>query len=98
MSVSPVSSLTPGAVVTASPQRRQEMLRQAVDEVVGSMFFAPMLEMARDNPFKADFAHGGRGEEMFGTQLDMELARRASHQTGGSLNDVIYDRLAKYVH
>ncbi len=87
--------LTPTAVTTAGPQQRKAMLRQAVDEVVGATFYAPMLKMARDNPFKGKLGHGGRGEEIFGAQLDMELARRASHGSNNTLSEAIARRLEK---
>lgn len=71
------------------------MLRQAAKEVVGSTFFAPMLKMARDNALKGKYGHGGRGEEIFGAQLDMELARRASHRLDGGLVDAVVKSLSK---
>jgi hypothetical protein len=37
--------------------------------------------------------HGGRGEDIFGAQLDMELARRASHRVQGGLTDALMKRL-----
>ncbi len=85
--------LSPAVVATAGPQQRRAMLRQAVDEVVGAAFYTPMLKMARDNPFKGKIGHGGRGEEIFGAQLDMELARRASHASTNGLGDAIFRRL-----
>jgi len=95
MSIAAIQTLSPAQISSANPQQRQQMLRQAVDEVVGATFYQPMLKMARENPFKGKFGHGGRGEEIFGAQLDMELARRASHKSGNSLNAAIYKQLAK---
>ena len=87
--------LSPAAVATATPQQRRTMLRQAVDVVVGATFYTPMLKMARDNPFKGKIGHGGRGEEIFGAQLDMELARRASHASNNTLAEAITRRLER---
>jgi hypothetical protein len=95
MSIGAIQSLSPARVASANPAQRRQMLRQAIDEVVGATFYGPMLKMARDNPFKGEFGHGGRGEEIFGAQLDMELARRASHTSRNSLSDAIYRRLEK---
>jgi len=75
--------------------KRQRMLRQAVSELVGATFYGPLMKMARNNPFKGKIGHGGRGEEMFGAQLDMELARRASLKERGGLAETIYRRYAK---
>jgi Rod binding domain-containing protein len=71
------------------------MLKQAANEVLGSVFFAPMLKIARDNPLKGKYGHGGRGEEVFGAQLDMELARQASHRLDGGLADALVRSLSK---
>jgi len=95
MSIAAIQSLSPAQVASANPAQRRQMLRQAIDEVVGATFYGPMLKMARDNPFKGEFGHGGRGEEIFGAQLDMELARRASHASRNGLSDAIYRRLEK---
>ena len=91
MSVSDIQ-LSPSLVVNTPLEQRRQMLKQAVDEVVGSVFYAPMMKMARDNPLKGKYGHGGRGEEVFGSQLDMELARRASHRTQGGLAEAMLDR------
>ncbi len=87
--------LSASRAATASPNERRQMLRQAASEVVGSVFFAPMLKMARDNPWKGKYGHGGRGEEVFGAQLDMELARRASHRLDGGLIDAVVKGLGR---
>ena len=91
VSVSDVQ-LSPSLVANASLGQRRQMLEQAVEEVVGSVFYTPMLKMARDNPLKGKYGHGGRGEEVFGAQLDMELARRASHRANGGLTEALLDR------
>lgn len=87
--------LTQGAVTQANPAQRRAMLERAVNEVVGSMFYRPMLQMARENPFKTDLMHGGRGEDIFAAQLDSELARRAAVGSRSSLTDAIVRRLDK---
>ncbi|HOB75275.1 MAG TPA: hypothetical protein PKG54_12210 [Phycisphaerae bacterium] len=84
-------------VATASTERRKVMLRQAVDEMVGVTFFGEMLKMARNARLKGDIGHGGRGEEIFGAQLDQELARRAGAGMKNSLSETIYNRLVKNI-
>jgi len=61
------------------------------------MLYSPLVKMARDNPFKSELGHGGRGEEIFRAQLDMELVRRASTRAGGSLSDSLYERLVRNI-
>lgn len=87
--------LSAARAATASTEYRGRMLRQAVNEVVGSVFYGPMLKMARENPLKGEFGHGGRGEDIFGAQLDMELARRASHRADGGLAETLIKRFER---
>jgi hypothetical protein len=89
------TTLDPAMIAGASKDRRRKMLRQAVDETVGVTFFGEMLKIARNSKLKGTIGHGGRGEDMFGPQLDMELARRAGKSMKNSLSDAIYNRLAK---
>jgi hypothetical protein len=74
--------------------RQQKQLREAVDEVVGITFYGQMFKMARNDPLKGQYGHGGRGEEVFGAQLDMELARLASRRTASGLNEAIFRHLS----
>lgn len=90
--------LSAATIATAGRELRQQMLRQVADELVGATFFGPMLKMARDNPFKGTIGHGGRGEEIFGAQLDMALARRASSSWKSDLSDAICKRYAKGIN
>ncbi|HOW72466.1 MAG TPA: hypothetical protein PKY77_17850 [Phycisphaerae bacterium] len=92
------TQMTSAAVATATPELRQRMLRQVADELVGATFFGPMLKMARENPFKGKIGHGGRGEDMFGAQLDMALAKRASISLKTDLSDAICKRYAKGIN
>jgi len=96
VSVSPMQ-LDPTRATQAPPEQRRAMLRQAVDEMVGVTFFGQMLKTARGSSLKGEFGHGGRGEDVFGAQLDQELARRAGQGMSNRLSDAIYERLVKRV-
>lgn len=85
----------PAALVGANTQQRQVLLRQAVDEMVGVTFFAPMLKMAHNSAIKGKYGHGGRGEEIFQGQLDLELAKRAGRGMKSGLSETIYNRYVK---
>ena len=84
--------LSQAQVAMTSSAQKSMLLRQAVQEAVGSVFLAPVLKMARDNPLKGEYLHGGKGEDIFGAQLDMELARRASHRVQGGLTEALLRR------
>lgn len=81
--------------VVADPQKRDELLRQRVDELVGLTFYGTLLKTMRNSPLKGPYGHGGRGEEVFRGQLDLLLAQQAGRASRFSLNEAIYRRLSK---
>ncbi|NLX14139.1 MAG: hypothetical protein GXY44_10875 [Phycisphaerales bacterium] len=99
MSEMNVTSMDAAKPTAAQASRSQQVnkLREVVGEMVGVTFFGQMLKIAQSNSFKADFAQGGRGEEMFRGQLDMELARRAGKGMRGGLADQITDYYTRYL-
>lgn len=90
-------NLDPSNVAGASREQRRAMLRRASEEMVGVTFFGEMLKLARNSKLKGELGHGGRGEEVFGGQLDQELARRVGAGMKNSLSEAIYNRLVKNV-
>jgi Rod binding domain-containing protein len=70
-------------------------LRTSVDKVVGSVFYGTLLKTMRASPLKGKFGHGGRGEEVFSAQLDQMLAEKAGQARRYSLNDALYEHLAR---
>jgi hypothetical protein len=90
-------NLSPAKAATATPQQRKVMLRQACQEMVGQTFFGEMLKMARNSKLKGTIGHGGRGEEVFGGQLDQEMSKLAGSAMKNSLSDAIYTRLVKNI-
>ncbi len=96
MSINAVN-LDTARIAGASLPQRKAMLRQAVQEMVGTTFYGQMLKISRSSVLKGKFGHGGRGEEMFGAQLDAELAKRAGQGSRNSLTDAIYERLVKHM-
>ncbi len=81
------------ATSRVSPDRAK--LRKVVGEVVGSIFIAPMLKMARNEALQGKYGHGGRGERVFQAQLDQQLAQLVGGRMQNSLTESICDRLAK---
>jgi hypothetical protein len=83
------------ATVNANASSGSGLLRQRVDEFVGLFFYGSMLKGAREHPMThAKFGMGGRGENVFGAQLDQELAQRAGQASNNSLSEAIVRRLA----
>ncbi len=97
MSISPVSSSTSpsatGSAAKTSPQTpRQRALRQATDELVGSVFFGEVFKAMRESTLKGKYGHGGRGEEIFSAQLHEVLAKNMGRSARLGLGDAIYRR------
>ena len=83
-------------LVPSSPKPpEQPELRQAVDQLVGNVFYGAMLRSLRASTVKGEYGHGGRGEEVFQAQLDQIIAERAGQAQRYSLNHAIYERLAQ---
>lgn len=62
------------ATALHSAGRDRQQVREAAEQFVSTAFLMPLLEQARQDPFKSDLFHGGQGEEMFGQQLDQHYA------------------------
>ena len=69
-------------------------LREATGRVVGSIFYGTMLAAIRKSSLKGTIGHGGRGEDVFGAQLDAILAERMGEADARrGVAKVLYDRL-----
>lgn len=91
-----ISATTPTPTIAERSQQR-EQLRQIVNEVVGVTFFAPMLKTAHNSVLKGKYGHGGRGEEVFQSQLDMEFARSVGRGVKTDLAESLYRKLTRQV-
>jgi hypothetical protein len=87
-----VTAMDANETSMANPMAR---LRESVDTVVGSVFYGALLQTARKSPLKAKYGHGGRGEEVFSAQLDQVLAERAGQARGYSINEALFQHLAR---
>ncbi len=67
-------------------------LKQAADEIVGSVFYGTMLRQLRASEFKGKYGHGGRGEEVFQAQLDQILAKEMGRGKNANISEAIVKR------
>lgn len=93
-------SLNPNVVVPPDESARQKAdvergLRKSIDEFVGMVFYGQLLKAMRNSPLKSDIGHGGRGEDIFAGQLDIELSQQVGRASGSGLSDAIYRRLRR---
>ncbi|MBB6430357.1 rod-binding protein [Algisphaera agarilytica] len=67
-------------------------LREAAEQLVATAFILPLLEQARQDPFKSDLFHGGQGEEVFGQQLDVIYAENITQSANFGISDALVRR------
>ena len=84
----PARALSPSARATTVDAK----LKEAAGEVVGQIFFAPLLAQMRRSSLEGEFGHGGRGEEVFGAQLDSLLAGEIGRSKQSPIAEVIWQR------
>ena len=78
----------------ADAQRTEDEAHDAARQLVGMSLILPLLKQARNDPFKSDLFHGGRGEEAFGGQWDQMIADRLAGRGAGGLVDALAARFA----
>ena len=71
----------------------QERAKAAADQLVASALVMPILAEARSAANRGGLFHGGRGEEVFGQQLDTILADRIASSPGFGLGAAVAGRL-----
>jgi Rod binding domain-containing protein len=74
---------------------KNDELRKRIGEMVGMTFFGTLMKAMRESTMKGPFGHGGRGEEVFGGQLDQMLAQEMGKATRFDLKEVIYRQLSR---
>ncbi len=74
----------------------EQTARASAQQLVASTFLLPLLQTARQDPFRTEMFHGGFGEDAFGAQLDTQLAdRMASGPAFKGLVDAVYRQIAR---
>lgn len=71
------------------------LVRQTASQLVSQLFFQPMLAEMRKLPFGGEIGKGGRGEEVFGEQLDQRVADAVADTTAGALKATIARALSR---
>ncbi|MCA9254772.1 MAG: rod-binding protein [Phycisphaerales bacterium] len=70
-------------------------LRQIVGEFVGNVFYGTLLRQMEQSNIKGEYMHGGRGEEIFQSQLHMEYAKRLGRAPGDPIADRMYEAMTR---
>jgi hypothetical protein len=86
MIATPITAATVAQPAASAPGVE---LRRTADELVGSVFYGTLLRQLRQSSLKGAYGHGGRGEEVFGAQLDQVLAQRAGRARTNPLSAAV---------
>jgi len=64
------------------------LAREAATLLTSQLFFAPLLAEMRKLPFGKTFGYGGRMEDAFGEQLDLQIADAVARSDDGFTNQL----------
>jgi len=80
-----------GVQAPAKPSGEQEDLKATFQKFVGQTFYGEMLKAMRSTQGKPAYMHGGRGEEVFQSQLDQVLSEKLAEQTSERLTGPMFE-------
>jgi len=92
------STLDTGAV-SRTPERLPRVerdlarLRKVTGQVIGSVFFGTLLRTMRESTLTGPYGHGGRGEEVFASQLHDIYAEQVGTSVRNGVSQTVYKRL-----
>ena len=84
----PATQAAPPPDVTSSKDTPK--LRKVFQEFVGETFFHQLMKEMRKTVGKPAYFHGGRGEEVFQSQLDQTLVEKVSKASGKTFTEPMY--------
>lgn len=76
----------------AAPNAQNLEVREKFDQFVGETLFGQMLKSMRKSVGKPAYFHGGRGEEVFQSQLDQLLVEKLSEASAQELSGPMFEQ------
>ncbi|MEM0915292.1 MAG: rod-binding protein [Planctomycetota bacterium] len=73
---------------------RDEEVYEAAEQLVASAFIAPLLAQLRDAAKQNNMFYGGSTEDLFGHQLDEQIADRVVKSSRFGLVDAVYREIS----
>lgn len=77
---------------TGAQVREAMEVRDAFSQFVGEAFFVQMFKAMRQTVGKPAYLHGGRGEEVFQSQLDQTMSEQLTQRDGSRLSEAMFAR------
>jgi Rod binding domain-containing protein len=88
-----ISPLNADHRAAAAPDSaRTAELREQFTQFVGEVFFGQMIKAMRATTGKPAYFHGGRGEEVFQSQLDQQLAQHLTKASAERFAEPMFER------
>lgn len=95
LNASPATTLAAAASVSKPHVKASKAeVQQKVHEVFAETMLSEMMKQIRKSSQKASLFSGGRGEEVFGPQLDQALAEKMSKKMAGQMSSHSLTQLA----
>lgn len=79
----------------AKEAEREKNVKQAFQKFVAGSFYQQMFKSLRKMHGKPAYFHGGQAEEMFQSQMDMQVAENLAEKHGDSLAAPMYRAFAQ---
>ena len=95
MELSIIDTATEARLPERAPrvERDLDRLREVTGQVIGSVFFGTLLRSMRESTLTGPYGHGGRGEEVFASQLHDLYAEQVGVAVRSGVTNAIYERL-----
>ncbi|MEM6334029.1 MAG: rod-binding protein [Planctomycetota bacterium] len=77
----------------SAPAGTDNELYEASQQLVASAFIAPLLQQVRDSAREGNMFYGGSTEDLFGHQLDQQLADRIVQSSRFPIVDAVYRQI-----
>ena len=90
-----IDAINGGEAGSKAAVKKEAEMRGIVGEFVGNVFYGTLLRQMEQTTIKGEYMHGGRGEEMFRSQLHMEYAKRLGRAPGDPIANRIYEAMTR---
>jgi Rod binding domain-containing protein len=81
-----------GQLESPAAEDKPSELREKFTQFVGEAFFGQMIKAMRSTVGKPAYFHGGRGEEVFQSQLDQKMAEHLTETSASRVAEPMFAR------
>jgi Rod binding domain-containing protein len=98
MDISSINSVSTSAAGPSTAIEKAKEVREVFQKFVGETFYQQMFKSMRSTLGKPAYFHGGRGEEVFTSQLDQTLSQSMANANGGELSQGMFRAAFPQLH